>query len=400
MGNRDKGMKTITKHKIAGLFMAGACLLYPNVEANGEELLIQQNSDDVIWQMDRGDIVGQSFTATLTGTIKEIGLECNGATVDIQILEGEGSRGRVLYQERGVVFPNSYRRHTMHKLKNEVPVQQGKQYTLVITNQDNWGMRGFFSSRKDDYSGGKRFAIKTSYKERFNLDLSFVIKGEGINTGTHIIGKANDITIDSDGTMYAVGSQKGRNGYALFKWAKNDTTWRKLQGDALRIAAIPGQAWVVNAKGEVFHEHFNSWKRVSAPVAKDIGAGGSDVWITAQDGKVYRNILGNWIHIKAVKASKIDVDDSGVPWIINDTGQLAYIKNDTPIYVNSSKVTDLAASRPGFVQVVDEQGNIFEYNVATKKWAQISDLKDAIGIGGGQGKIIRLTKELDIFRMR
>lgn len=388
----------LNKINVRLLFLTGAFLIFAQ-HAEAEELLIKQPSEDNIWQMNKNDVVGQSFTATLTGVIKEIGLESNGATIDLEIREGEGAKGKLLYSENDVIFSNAYRSHSMHKLKKPVPVVQGQKYTFIITNRDDWGMRGFFETRKDSYAGGRRIVIKTSFKDRMNVDLSFVIKGEGVNTGDQIIGKAHDITVDSEGNMYAVGSQKRPDGYALYKWAANANTWSNLTGDAVKIAAIPNQAWIINTKGEIFHEAGRSWKKVNGPVAKEIAGGGSDIWIIAQDRKIYRNLLGNWIAIPGL-AEKIDIDDRGTAWTVDHVGALKVFKNDRWIPISGPQAVDLVVSNPDFVHVLDKDGNIHELNTKTNKWKSVTTTKDAVAIGGGRGQLIKLTKELDIFRMR
>ena len=231
------------------------------------------------------------------------------------------------------------------------------------------------------------------------LNLNNAAAVEAANRVGQIQGAAYDIAIDTIGNMYHVGTQKGPNGYALYKRNSDSAVWHVMQGDALRIAALPNQAWVVNAKGEVFHERGNSWTKVNAPAAKDIGAGKNEVWITSVENRIFRFFNGRWTSLPGT-AVKIDVDNNDVPWIVDPNGSVAFFNNNRWTKVNTPKAKDLAASRPGFVQIVDTNGNIQEFQVNTGRTTMLSRGTDAVGIGASNDKVYKLTRNLSIFRIR
>ncbi|KZD01920.1 MAG: hypothetical protein JJ871_06205 [Thalassospira sp.] len=231
-------------------------------------------------------------------------------------------------------------------------------------------------------------------------------------------GKAHDIAVDKLGNRYAVGSQKGMNGYALYKWAANSAAWQKMNGEAVRITARPKQAWIVNTQGQVFYESGPTWRNVPAPIAKDISAGRDTVWITTPNDEIFRyvpqgtlefvasqdqlafnNGVGGWARVN-VNAVKVELDDSDNPWIIDKSGQLNRFHAGKWRAINAPKAIDLNASEPGNVEFVDEKGDVLQYEVTTNRWWYLSQSKDTVAIGGSSGELLKLSKNLDIFKVR
>lgn len=258
------------------------------------------------------------------------------------------------------------------------------------------------------------------------------LEGEVLGTGgtnsdpnaqnaNQLPGKAHDVAVDSLGNRYAVGSQKGMNGYALYKWAANSPAWRKISGEAVRIAARPNQAWIINAKGQVFFESGPVWRNLPAPVAKEIGAGRDAVWITTKNDEIYRYVSvnssefhfnpdlqnnlvfnngdGGWIRVNG-SALKVELDDADNPWIIDKMGQIKRFRSGQWQTINTPRAIDLDASALGVVQFVDEAGNVLEYDVSGGRWGYLSQTNDTVAIGGGKGELLKLNKNLDIFKVR
>ncbi|WP_417794479.1 hypothetical protein [Terasakiella pusilla] len=236
---------------------------------------------------------------------------------------------------------------------------------------------------------------------------------------SQIPGKANDIAVDLKGNRYAVGSQKIIGGYALYKWPAGANAWQKMTGAAVRVSARPDETWIVNEKGEVFFESRGRWTKVPSPVAKDIGGGRSAVWITGQNGEIFRYVssrepefqqdekfrkqlaalseLGGWQRVHG-SAMKITVDESDNPWIIDNTGQLKRLRNGQWVSINAPKAIDLDSSKPGSVQFVGEKGEVFQFEVGGRWWIASSST-DTVAIGGGGGELLRVNRNLDIFKV-
>ncbi|NVJ93073.1 MAG: hypothetical protein HWE34_15525 [Methylocystaceae bacterium] len=250
-----------------------------------------------------------------------------------------------------------------------------------------------------------------------NPDLDPSREAGGLSSG-QIPGKAHDVAVDLFGNRYAVGSQQGSNGYTLYKWPANAPAWQKMNAQAIRVTARPKQAWIVNAKGQVFYENGPVWRAVQAPPVKDIGAGRNEVWIVTQNDQIYRYVPsdhmdymrngaeethrtndGVWIRVPG-DAVRIDLDDSDLPWIVDKRGQLKYFKSGRWMAINGPKAVDVTAVHPKAVQFVDEKGAASEYYLDTRTYRQVRSADQLIGIGGSNGQSLMVNKNLDIFVSR
>jgi len=140
-------------------------------------------------------------------------------------------------------------------------------------------------------------------------------------------GSATDLTIGSDGTIYAV------IGRILYRMTPGTSSFRKFSNDDIRKVAVglAGDLWVLDENYVV--QQFTGSKFENRPLgqtvkANDIGAG--------EDGTVYigaqsDNLLKKWNasnksfdKVNNAKADIVDVDQDGRPWI-------AYTSSNTDI---------------------------------------------------------------------
>ena len=93
-----------------------------------------------------------------------------------------------------------------------------------------------------------------------------------------IPGKATDIGVGADGTVWIIGSKAVYGGFEIFKWT--GTAFVKIPGAAVRIDVDPnGNPWVVNAFGNIYRWKNNKWENLPG-LAKDISVGTKgSVWI-------------------------------------------------------------------------------------------------------------------------
>ena len=61
---------------------------------------------------------------------------------------------------------------------------------------------------------------------------------------------------------------------------------------------------------------------------------------------------------------------------------------------------DVAADIPGAARVVGSDGKVYAFNGTTMNWDPISQDKDSLSIGAGDGQVWRLTKANDIYRLQ
>lgn len=93
-----------------------------------------------------GDSVGQSFVAPGTGTFEKLYLDTEGK-FDVAFYAGEGTSGKKI-DAQTLTFANS-----LASLARAVPVEEGKQYTFVVTNR-NSAARTVGMTKGDGYPYG------------------------------------------------------------------------------------------------------------------------------------------------------------------------------------------------------------------------------------------------------
>ena len=82
------------------------------------------------------------------------------------------------------------------------------------------------------------------------LILLWVQSAEGSSWQT-MPGRARDIGIGGDGSVWVIGSNPARGGYGIYRWT--GSYWRQIDGAALRISVDPsGGPWVVNSSGNIY----------------------------------------------------------------------------------------------------------------------------------------------------
>ncbi len=114
-------------------------------------------------------------------------------------------------------------------------------------------------------------------------------------------GRAYDIGIGRNGTVWVVGANSVYGGYGIYRW--NGNTWKNIPGGAVRIDVDPrGNAWVVNSLDEIFRWNGNKWIKLPGK-AKDISVDQNGVaWVIGTDNVpgghgIYRWNGSGWTRI-------------------------------------------------------------------------------------------------------
>ncbi|MEW6494476.1 MAG: tectonin domain-containing protein [Cyanobacteriota bacterium] len=145
------------------------------------------------------------------------------------------------------------------------------------------------------------------------------------NSWERIPGCAKDIGMGANGSTWVIGCDSTPGGYGIHNW--NGADWIKPDGGAVRISVQPdGTPWVVNNAGEIFRRVNNSWERIPG-CAKDIGIGANgSTWVIGCDSTPGGYGIHNWNGADWIKpdggAVRISVQPDGVPWIVNDAGEI------------------------------------------------------------------------------
>ncbi len=215
-------------------------------------------------------------------------------------------------------------------------------------------------------------------------------------------GKATDVAVGSDGTVYVIGVKKisAKGGYEIFKRAKTDRKWTKIKGAATRVAVMGTQAWVVTLDGQIFSEAGpNKWQKIPGPAAQDIGASAKGVWIVDTNNKIHKREGTAWKSVPGF-ATRIDIDQDGRPWALSRKDTIFVHDNREKWQKIPGNAIDVAADIPGATVAIGKHGKTFVYNMGKKNWDTISSDKTAIAVGAGGGQVWRLTKTNDIYHQQ
>jgi hypothetical protein len=137
-------------------------------------------------------------------------------------------------------------------------------------------------------------------------------------------GSAQDLAPAPDGTVWAIGTGAVSGGYGIWRLIGN--SWRQVEGGGVRIAVDGrGNPWIVNDQGQIFRRSGNRWQRLPGS-ARDIAAGGSEVWIVGTDSAVGGGTVHRWTGQSWAASDgaglRLAVGPDGQPWIANDQGRI------------------------------------------------------------------------------
>lgn len=163
-------------------------------------------------------------------------------------------------------------------------------------------------------------------------------------------GAATDITISSEGIVYALGKKRTAGGYNIFQWANNG--WAKMTGGGVSIAAgAKGTLWVVDDRSKIFRYINNGWQQLPG-LAADVAAGadGSVYIIGRTDcgsgGEIFSLVGSNGWSKQTGCGVQIEVAPEGTPWVIDRRGKLYNFTSGGWIELPGS-VTDIAVGKNG-----------------------------------------------------
>lgn len=145
----------------------------------------------------------------------------------------------------------------------------------------------------------------------------------------NIPGRATDIAAGGGAEVYVIGTGAVPGGYRIYRWngQTSGSAWDVLPGGAVRIAVDQaGNPWVVNDVGYVYRWNGSGWTRLPG-AAVDIGAGGGEIYVIGTievpgGFSIHRYGGGtSWIRLSG-GGTRIDADGNGVPWVVNDVGNI------------------------------------------------------------------------------
>lgn len=97
----------------------------------------------------------------------------------------------------------------------------------------------------------------------------------------HVPGKATDIGIGPDGSVFVLGINQIQGNYEIYHW--NGSGWDLFPGRGIRIDVdASGNPWVVNSAGNIYRWTGTKWELLPG-LATDISIGKVTAWVTGTD---------------------------------------------------------------------------------------------------------------------
>ena len=190
-------------------------------------------------------------------------------------------------------------------------------------------------------------------------------------------GRARDIGVGPDGSVWVIGTSSTGGGYSIHKWTGNK--WTRVSGGAVRIAVGPsGVPWVVNSSGKIYQRTGSSWTQRPG-AAKDIGIGADgSVWVIGTNSVgggygIYRWNGSDWTKVSG-GAVRVAVEPNGTPWVVNNSGNI-YRRQGSSWSKKPGAAKDIGVGADGSVWVIGTNsvgGGYGIYKWSGSGWTKVS----------------------------
>ena len=144
-------------------------------------------------------------------------------------------------------------------------------------------------------------------------------------------GKARDISVGSEGSVYAIGwSKEKKGGNQVLKW--NGKAWVRKSGQGFRIAVDnKGKPWVVTRRHKVFRKLEKGWERVKGSLDDiAIGPEGSVIGVRQKRGVwKYHAQKNKWYKIGKFGLN-VSVGPGGQPFVTTRKGTIFWPESVCP----------------------------------------------------------------------
>lgn len=265
----------------------------------------------------------------------------------------------------------------------------------------------------EDALGMKKDKTNTAGTPTMVIQLDGVIIGNvlplsGPLQWEQIPGRAHDIALATDGTVWVIGDNKVPGGRGIYFRGPKDRDWKSVPGGAVRIAIAGTAPWLVNDGGIAFERAGANW--ADRPVlaggkimkAADVGASAKGVWALAEPTKqgnfaVYRWTGKQWLRDQSAWGTRITVDADGNPWLTNAAGQIfALVNGKWQPFTGSAR--DIAVDAFGAPVVVDGTGKVQVFDMTSNAWRNTGRDGTAVALGGG--KVWHLGPGTEVYRQK
>jgi hypothetical protein len=228
-------------------------------------------------------------------------------------------------------------------------------------------------------------------------------------TITVVEGKATDVGVGADGTVYVVGNDSvSAAGYGIYRVDSCGCRHKLTDAGAIRVAVSPqGIPWVVTKLNQIlrYNNNTKAWDQVPG-TATDIGIGADgSVFIigtqfaTVTGGNIIQKWNGStWDTMPDCAGVRIAVDPHGTPWVVNKS-HLVFRYGGTYLWDTLYGVegNDIGIGANGSVYVSGKDSTAASYNppiyqYGVNGWAQLPGIFGTSLSVGPQGQLWYIDK--------
>lgn len=202
---------------------------------------------------------------------------------------------------------------------------------------------------------------------------------------TRVRGTAVELGISANGIVFAADKDTH-----LWRWlGEAGKGWRLLPLQVGRVAPEPqGKPWAIAANGRVFFYNGLWWEERGDIIANDIAVGGKngEVFILTRAGSLARwqekGDSGTWQNLGGDDLRRIAVDDTGRPWIIQQSGAIVRFENEAFAEL-PGRARDIAVSPEGVAFIAAADGSVARWNTESDNWDMLPGITGAAVIAAG-----------------
>jgi Tectonin domain len=137
-----------------------------------------------------------------------------------------------------------------------------------------------------------------------------------------VSGKAHDIGVGADGTVWVIGATAETGGYGVYRSADSGRTWSKIPGAGKRISVdATGKAWLINDALDIFRYNGSAFEKLPGK-GTDVAVGSDGTaWVVGTAGGLFRFENGAWVK-RTGAGAQIAAGPNGSVLVVNNTNAI------------------------------------------------------------------------------
>jgi len=207
-----------------------------------------------------------------------------------------------------------------------------------------------------------------------------------------IYGKANDVAIGSDGTMWHLGSNREAGGHGVWRMKAGSKKWQKIPGSGVRIGCGPeGNAWLVNKQKNIYQYTGKGWKHINGK-GTDVAVGADGTTWAIGDNKegggfgIYKRQGSGWRKVPG-SAVRVSVDPRGNAWVVNSKDRI-FSHDGKRWKLEPGRAKDIGVGGQGSVWAIGTNAEAGGFGIYTRavtissSWQRINGAASDIAVDG------------------